>query len=86
MRPQQPRAGQNWIFDNFLKISEDENVLHPGMLGIRLERGFKYSDMERVFRRVSGRRAFPREWARIAEEQEDMAATALAAGRRVTAS
>jgi dienelactone hydrolase len=86
MRPQLPRAGQNWIFDNFLKMSEDENVLHPGMLGIRLERGFKYSDMERVFHRVSGRRAFPREWARIAEEQEQRASAALAAGHRVTAS
>jgi dienelactone hydrolase len=86
MRPQQPRAQQNWIFDNFLKISEDENVLHPGMMGVRLERGFKYADMERVFQRISGRRSFPREWARVAEKQEGLGAKAYKVGNRVTAS
>ena len=86
MRAQLPRANQNWIFDNFLKISDNEDVLHPGMMGVRLERGFKYSDMERVFHRVAGRRSFPREWARIAEQQEGFAEDAYKGGRRVTAS
>jgi dienelactone hydrolase len=86
MRRQPPRGSQNWIFDNFLKISDNEDVLHPGMMGVRLERGFKYSDMHRVFDRVSGRRSFPREWARAAKAQEAAAEAALALGRRVTAS
>lgn len=85
MRRQAPRAGQGWIFDNFLKLSDNEEVLHAGMMGVRLERGFKYADMERVFQRVSGRRSFPRAWAREAAKQEILADEANAAGRRVTA-
>ncbi len=85
MRRQAPRAGQGWIFDNFLKLSDNEEVLHAGMMGVRLERGFKYADMERVFQRVSGRRSFPRSWAREAAKQEILADEANAAGRRVTA-
>src|SRR4029079_19523814 len=86
MRPQLPRANQNWIFDNFLKISDNEDVLHPGMMGVRLERGFKYADMAPVFRRVAGRRSFPREWPRTAQQQESFADDARKSGRRVTAS
>jgi dienelactone hydrolase len=85
MRKQQPRAEQNWIFDNFLKLSENEDVLHPGIMGVRLERGFKHADMERVFRRISGRRSFPREWEKVAKKQEALAQAAWEAGRRVTA-
>ena len=85
MRRQAPRAGQGWIFDNFLKLSDNEEVLHAGMMGTRLERGFKYADMERVFQRVSGRRSFPRAWAREATKQEGLADEAMAAGRKVTA-
>jgi len=86
MRRQAPRSGQNWIFDNFIKLTDDEDILHPGMMGVRLERGFKYADMERVFHRVKGRRSFPREWAREAAKQEGFGDKALAAGNRVTAS
>lgn len=85
MRNQAPRSGQNWIFDNFIKLTDDEDILHPGMMGVRLERGFKYADMERVFHRVKGRRSFPREWARQAAHQEEIADKAKAAGNRVTA-
>ena len=85
-RRQPPRAGQNWIFDNFIKLTDNEDVLHPGIMGVRLERGFKFTDMERVFKRLSGRRALPREWARVAEHQETLASEAYDAGRRVTAS
>ena len=73
MRRQQPRAGQNWVFDNFIKLTDNEDVLHPGILGVRLERGFKQPDIERVFSRLSGRRALPREWARVAKQQEALA-------------
>lgn len=85
-RRQQPRAGQNWIFDNFIKLTDNEDVLHPGILGVRLERGFKQPDIERVFSRLSGRRALPREWARVAKVQENLAQAAYDEGRRVTAS
>jgi len=86
VRRQAPRGGQNWIFDNFIKLTDDEDILHPGMMGVRLERGFKYADMERVFHAVKGRRSFPREWARHAARQESLADEAAAAGRTVTAS
>ncbi|TCT07840.1 alpha/beta hydrolase [Aquabacter spiritensis] len=85
MRQQAPRANQNWIFDNFLKMSTNEDVLHPGILGLRLERGFKHQDMERVFHAAQGRRALPKEWSKIAQEQEDKGTRALEKGRRVTA-
>ena len=85
-RRQQPRAGQNWIFDNFIKLTDNEDVLHPGILGVRLERGFKQPDIERVFSRLSGRRALPREWANVARAQEALAQDAYEQGRRVTAS
>lgn len=86
MRRQQPRAGQNWIFDNFIKLTDNEDVLHPGILGVRLERGFKQPDIERVFSNLSGRRALPREWARVARQQQELADAAYADGRNVTAS
>ena len=38
----QLRAEQGWIFDNFLMLSDSEDVLHPGIMGNRLERGTKY--------------------------------------------
>jgi hypothetical protein len=81
MRQQPPRANQNWIFDNFLKLSTNEDVLHPGILGLRLERGFAHRDMEEVFHAASGRRALPRAWERVASRQEGAARTALEAGR-----
>lgn len=85
MRQQPPRANQNWIFDNFLKLSTNEDVLHPGILGLRLERGFAHRDMEEVFQAASGRRALPKAWERIARRKEEAARIALKAGRRVTA-
>ncbi|MEE9257375.1 MAG: alpha/beta hydrolase [bacterium] len=85
MRRQPSRGNQNWIFDNFLKLSGNEDVLHPGILGVRYERGFKHMDLEAVYSRVTGRRSFPRSWARQAGVQEKRADEALAAGRTLTA-
>ncbi|MEE9256570.1 MAG: hypothetical protein V3V56_05305 [bacterium] len=68
MRRQPSRTGQNWIFDNFLKLSDNEGILHPGVLGGRYERGFKHVDLENVYKRVTGRRSFPRAWARQTSE------------------
>lgn len=85
MRKQQPRAGQNWIFDNFLKLSSNEDVLHPGILGLRLDRGFVYADIEEVFHSAKSRRVLPKAWSRIAERREMQAREALAAGHKITA-
>lgn len=79
------RGGQTWIFDQLIRMSRSEDVLHPGIMGIRLERGFKYGDMQRVFERVGSARAYPRAWEREAERQEALAAEAATAGHDVTA-
>ena len=81
MRRQPSRASQNWIFDNFLKLSDNEDVLHPGILGIRYFRGFKHQDLEAVYQRITGRRSIPRLWARQASVQEEKGAKALKANR-----
>lgn len=86
MASRAPRAGQNWIFDSLLKLTDNEDVLHPGIMGVRLERGFKFADMHRIFEKVSGRRSFPREWSRAAAKQEKLALDAVASGHNVTAS
>lgn len=85
MRRQAPRADQNWIFDNFLALSPNEDVLHPGILGTRLERGFRWIDLNSVYKRISGRRSIPPAWARQAGVQEKKAAEALVAGHTATA-
>jgi dienelactone hydrolase len=85
MRRQAPRADQNWIFDNFLTLSDNEDVLHPGIMGTRYERGFRHMDLQAVYSRVTGRRSFPKAWARQAAIQEKKANDALDAGREVTA-
>ena len=81
MRRQPSRASQNWIFDNFLKLSDNEDVLHPGILGIRYFRGFKHQDLEAVYQRITGRRSIPPLWARQASVQEQKGADALKANR-----
>jgi hypothetical protein len=55
MAKAQLRADQGWIFDNFLMLSDNEDVLHPGIMGNRLERGTKYEDLHAVYSKVSGR-------------------------------
>ncbi len=81
----QLRAEQGWIFDNFLMLSDNEDVLHPGIMGARLERGFKMEDLKAVYSKVSGRRSFPKAWAKRAAVLETMALSAEKAGRNVTA-
>ena len=81
----QLRGDHGWIFDNFLMLSDNEDVLHPGIMGTRLERGYKMEDLQAVYSRVTGRRSFPRAWAKRAAVVEKMANQAEAAGRIVTA-
>ena len=76
MAKPQLRADQGWIFDNFLMLSDNEDVLHPGIMGARLERGYKMQDLEAVYSKVSGRRSFPKAWAKRAEVLEKMAISA----------
>ena len=85
MRRQASRANQNWIFDNFLKLSENEDVLHPGIMGTRYERGFRHQDLEAVYSKVSGRRSIPLLWGKQAALQEKKAMAAAEAGNHVTA-
>ena len=63
MRYQALRSDQNRLFANFLNISPNEDVLHPGIMDVRPARGFKYGDMERVFHSVTVRRNFLTAWA-----------------------
>ena len=58
----QLRGEQGWIFDNFLMLSDNEDVLHPGIMGTRLDRGFKLEDLNAVYSKVTGRRSFPKSW------------------------
>lgn len=81
----QLRADQGWIFDNFLMLSDNEDVLHPGIMGARLKRNFKMQDLEAVYSKVSGRRSFPKAWGKRAAVLEGMAEKTEARGRLETA-
>jgi len=69
----QLRADQGWIFDNFLMLSENEDVLHPGIMGTRVGRGFAMQDLNAVYTKVTGRRSFPKAWKKRAVVLEGMA-------------
>ena len=71
------RNDQNWVFDNFLKLSENEDTLHPGVLAQRLERGYKYSDLQQVYSRITGRRSYSKSWAKQGHKLELMARSAI---------
>jgi pimeloyl-ACP methyl ester carboxylesterase len=73
------------VLDQFVRFSQNEEALHPGILGIRLERGFMYGDIQRVFSRVKGSRSFPRAWETEAHRQELLARAAEEAGHVHTA-
>ena len=70
MTKQQLRADQGWIFDNFLMLSDNEDVLHPGIMGTRLHRGFMLEDLNAVYSKVTGRRSLPKSWAKRATALE----------------
>jgi len=85
MPKQSLRADQGWIFDNFLMLSDNEDVLHPGIMGTRFDRGFKLEDLNAVYSKVTGRRSFPKSWAKRAAVLERMADSAKSKNRLVTA-
>ena len=61
------------------------DLLFPGALGFRLERGYRYAEVERTMHRVKTFRQNAREWARTAAELEEMAREAEKKGHAVTA-
>ena len=85
MAKQQLRADQGWIFDNFLMLSDNEDVLHPGIMGTRLHRGFMLEDLKSVYSKVTGRRSFPKSWAKRAIELERLGTKAKSINRLVSA-
>ena len=85
MSKPQLRADQGWIFDNFLMLSENEDILHPGIMGTRLARGFMLEDLQAVYTKVTGRRSFPKAWQKRALSLQRIAESAEKQGRLVTA-
>ena len=81
----QLRGEQGWIFDNFLMLSDNEDVLHPGIMGTRLDRGFKLEDLNAVYSKVTGRRSFPKSWGKRAQTLERSANQYKSIGRMETA-
>ncbi len=81
----QLRGEQGWIFDNFLMLSDNEDVLHPGIMGTRLDRGFKLEDLNAVYSKVTGRRSFPKSWGKRAQTLERSANQYKNIGRMETA-
>ena len=76
------RSDQNWAFGNFLKLSENEDTLHPGVLAQRLERGYKYSDLQEVYSRITGRRSYSKSWAKQGHKLEQLARQAKSSQSR----
>jgi len=85
MAKQQLRSDQGWIFDNFLMLSDNEDVLHPGIMGTRLHRGFMLEDLHAVYSKVTGRRSFPKSWAKRATALERLGIKAKSSNRNSSA-
>ncbi len=78
------RSGQQWVMDQLFRIA-GHDLLFPGALGFRLERGYRYAEVERTMSRVKTFRQNAREWANTARQLEDMAKEAESKGHSVTA-
>lgn len=78
------RSGQQWAMEQLFRIA-GHDLLFPGALGFRLERGYRYAEVERTMDRVKAFRNNPREWARTAGQLEEMAREAEKHGRAVSA-
>ena len=85
MAKPQLRQEQGWIFDNFLMLSENEDILHPGIMGTRLVRGVMLEDLHAVYKKVTGRRSFPKAWFKRASALESAAKAAEDSGQLITA-
>ena len=78
------RSGQKWVWDNLFRLA-GHDLMFPGALGFRLERGYRYAEVERTMARVKTFRQNAREWARTARELEEMAEAAESKGHTVSA-
>ena len=78
------RSGQQWVMDQLFRIA-GHDLLFPGALGFRIERGYRYAEVERTMHRVKTFRQNAREWARTAGELEEWALDAEKKGHAVTA-
>ena len=78
------RSGQQWVMDQLFRIA-GHDLLFPGALGFRIERGYRYAEVERTMHRVKTFRQNAREWARTAGELEEWAIDAEKKGHAVTA-
>ena len=77
------RSGQQWVMDQLFRIA-GHDLLLPGALGFRLERGYRLAEVQRTMARVNLRQN-AREWARTASELEEMAKEAEKKGHTITA-
>ncbi len=78
------RSGQQWAMEQLFRIA-GHDLLFPGALGFRLERGYRYAEVERTMERVKAFRNNAREWARTAGQLEEMAREAEGRGHGVSA-
>jgi dienelactone hydrolase len=78
------RGGQQWVMDQLFRIA-GHDLLFPGALGFRLERGYRYAEVERTMSRVKTFRQNAREWAHTAGQLEEMAKDAEAGGHKISA-
>ena len=61
--PQTRRSGQRWIMDQMFRIA-GHDLMFPGALAFRLERGYRYAETKRTLDRIQTFRQNAREWAR----------------------
>lgn len=82
--PQTRRSGQRWIMDQMFRIA-GHDLMFPGALAFRLERGYRYAEIKRTLDRIQTFRQNAREWARTAGQLAERAREAEARGHTVTA-
>ncbi len=78
------RSGQQWAMDQLFRLA-GHDLLFPGALAFRLERGYRYAEVERTMERTKTFRQNARQWAHTADQLREMAEEAEAKGHRVTA-
>jgi dipeptidyl aminopeptidase/acylaminoacyl peptidase len=81
---QMNRRGQQWVFENLYRVAGSD-LMFPGATGFRLERGYKYADIQKTNERIKSFSINTKEWARTARQIEQMAEEAEAHGHLITA-
>lgn len=82
--PEIRRSGQSWVMDQLFRLA-GHDLLFPGALAFRLERGYRYAETKRTLGRIETFRQNAREWARTAGQLAERARAAEAKGHAVTA-